>query len=93
VTAKTGANGRAAASRLVVANLASGRLIAVPGTMTGSGVGVGFGWQAESGLLVADVGLPDAWQVAVWRPGDIRLYVAVARVLAGSWPVVGSGPY
>ena len=93
VTARTGADGHATAYRLAVAAVASGRLTAVPGTTIGSGIGVDFGWQAGSDRLVADVGLPDAWQVAVWRPGDAHLYVAGMRAPAGSWPVVGPGPY
>jgi hypothetical protein len=98
VTAKVGANGRTEATRLVVAAVAGGRLTAVPGTTIGAGIGVDFGWQAGSGPLVADVGLQDAalqdgWQVAVWRPGAARLYVAVTRAPTGSWPVVGPGPY
>jgi hypothetical protein len=93
VTTRIAASGRAAANRLVVAVVASGRLTAVPGTTIGSGLGVDFGWQAGTGRLVADVGLQDGWQVAVWRPGGARLYVAVTRTPAGSWPVVGTGPY
>jgi len=93
VTARVGASGRIEATRLVVAAVADGRLTAVPGTTIGAGIGVDFGWQAGSGRLVADVGLRDAWQVAVWRPGDARLYVAVTRAPANSWPVVGPGPY
>ena len=93
VTARIGAGGRATATRLVVAAVASGRLTAVPGTTIGSGIGVDFGWQPGSGRLVAVVSLQDAWQVAMWRPGDTRLYVAVTRAPADSWPVVGPGPY
>lgn len=93
VTAKIGADGRAAAYRLAVADVARGRLAAVPGTTVGSGNGVDFGWLPGSDRLVADIGLQQAWQVAVWRPGDARLYVAVTKVPAGSWPVLGPGPY
>ncbi len=93
VTAKVGAGGRAVATRLVVAAVAGGRLTAVPGTTIGAGIGIDFGWQAGSGRLVADAGLQDAWQIAVWRPGDATLYVAVTRAPAGSWPVTGPGPY
>jgi len=81
------------ANRLAVADVASGRLTAVPGTTIGSGIGVDFGWQAGSDRLVADVGLQDAWQVAEWRPGDTRLHVAITRAPADTWPVVGPGPY
>jgi hypothetical protein len=93
VTTGTGTGGRATASRMVVAALPSGRLTTVPGTTIGIGNAVDFGWQAGSGQLAVDVGLQDAWQVAVWRPGDARLYVAALRAPAGSWPVVGPGPY
>jgi hypothetical protein len=93
VTARTGTGGRAAATRLVVAVVASGRLMAVPGTTVGSGNGVSFGWPAGSGRLVADVSLQDGWQIAVWRPGEARLSVAIARAPDGSWPVVDQGPY
>jgi len=93
VTARVGASGRVEATRLVVADVAGGRLTAVPGTTIGAGIGVDFGWQAGSGRLVADAALQNAWQVAVWRPGGARLYVAVTRAPAGSWPVAGPGPY
>src|SRR5260370_40647274 len=79
VTARIGASGRGAATRLAVAAVASGRLTAVPGTTIGAGIGVDFGWQPGSRRLVADAGLQDAWQVAVWRPGGRHLYVAVTR--------------
>ena len=81
------------ANQLVVAAVATGRLTAIAGTTIGSGNGVDFGWQAAGGQLVADVGLDHGWQVAVWRPGDAHLYVAGMRAPAGSWPVVGPGPY
>jgi len=93
VTARIGAGGRAAATRLVVAVVASGRLMAVPGTTVGSGRGFAFGWQAGSGRLVADVSLQHGWQIAVWRPGEARLSVALARAPSGSWPVADEGPY
>jgi hypothetical protein len=93
VTARTGADGHATAYRLAVAAAAGGRLTAVPGTTIGSGNGVDFGWQTNSGELVADVDGQDSWQVAVWRPGNAHLYVAAMRAPAGSWPVVGPGPY
>jgi len=93
VTERIGAGGRPAATRLVVAAVASGRMTAVPGTTIGAGIGVDFGWQPGSGRLVAAATLQDGWQVAVWRPGDARLYVAVTRAPADSWPVVGPGPY
>jgi hypothetical protein len=93
LTARTGAGGRATATQLAVAALASGKLTAVPGTTIGAGIGVDFGWQPASGQLVAAASLQDGWQVAAWRPGDARLHVAVTRAPAGSWPVLGPGPY
>jgi hypothetical protein len=93
VTARAGANGTVMTNRLAVAAVASGRLTAIPGTTIGSGNGVDFGWQAAGGQLVADVGLDHRWQVAVWHPGDTSLYVAATQAPAGSWPVVGPGPY
>jgi hypothetical protein len=93
LTARIGAGGRAAATRLVAAVVASGRLMAVPGTTVGSGRGVDFGWQAGSGRLVAEVSLQHGWQIAVWRPGEARLSVALARAPSGSWPVADEGPY
>jgi hypothetical protein len=93
VTARIGTNGTVMANRLVVAALASGRLTAIPGTTIGSGNGVDFGWQAGSGQLVVEVSQQGGWQVAVWRPGGARVYVAALRAPAGSWPVAGPGPY
>lgn len=92
-TARIGAGGRAAATRLMVAVVASGRLMTVPGTTIGSGRGVNFGWQAGSGRLVAEVSLQHGWQIAVWRPGEARLSAALAQAPSGSWPVADEGPY
>jgi hypothetical protein len=91
------AAGHAAATRLMVATLASGRLAEVPGTMVGSANGVSFGWQAGSDRLIADVavdtrGLPE-WQIAVWQPGAARLSTVVARSPYDTWPVINQGPY
>jgi len=97
VTARVTAAGRAAATRLMVATVASGRMTAVPGSTVGSGNGVAFGWQAGSHRLIADVGVGTAdqpeWQIAVWQPGDARLSTALARTPHESWPVIDQGPY
>ena len=97
VTARIARTGVAAAIRLMVATVASGRMAAVPGSTVGSGIGVDFGWQAGSHRLIADVpvGVPGQyeWQIAVWRPGDAQLSVALARAPGGSWPVIDQGPY
>jgi transketolase C-terminal domain/subunit len=97
VTAEVTAAGRAAATRLMIATVATGRVTAVPGTTVGSGNGVAFGWQAGSHQLIADVavdtsGQPE-WQIAVWRPGDARLFTALVRTADESWPVIDQGPY
>jgi len=97
VTARVTAAGRAAATRLMVATVATGRITAVPGSTVGSGNGVAFGWQAGSHRLMADVGVGTAdqpeWQIAVWQPGDARLSTALARAPYESWPVIDQGPY
>jgi hypothetical protein len=97
VTARVTASGWPAATRLMVAAVATGRITAVPGTTVGSRIGVSFGWQAGSHRLIADVpvGVPGhyEWQIAAWRPGDTRLSVALARAPGGSWPVIDQGPY
>jgi hypothetical protein len=97
VTARVTAADRAAATRLIVATVASGQITAVPGTTVGSGNGVAFGWQAGGHQLIADVavdtpGQPE-WQIAVWRPGDARLSTALVRTPYESWPVIDQGPY
>jgi hypothetical protein len=97
VTARVTAADSAAATRLMVATVASGRITAVPGTTVGSGNGVAFGWQAGSHRLIADVALDTPgqgeWQIAVWRPGDARLSTSLVRVPYESWPVIDQGPY
>ncbi len=97
VTAGVTLAGRAAATRLMVATVAGGRITAVPGTTVGSGNGVAFGWQAGGRRLIADVavstpGQPE-WQIAVWQPGDAWLSTAPARTPYESWPVIDQGPY
>jgi hypothetical protein len=97
VTARVTAADSAAATRLMVATVASGRITAVPGTTVGSGNGVAFGWQAGSHRLIADVALDTPgqreWQIAVWRPGDARLSTSLVRAPYESWPVIDQGPY
>ena len=97
VTARATAAGRPAATRLMVATVASGRITAVPGTTIGGANGVDFGWQARSHRLIADVALDmpgqPEWQIAVWQPGDARLSTAFARAPYDSWPVIDQGPY
>jgi hypothetical protein len=93
VTARIAASGRAAATRLVVAAVASGKLTAVPGTTIGAGVGISLGWQPGGSRLIAAATLQRGWQIAVWHRGEPHPYVAVTRAPAGSWPVIGPGPY
>ena len=100
VTARVTAAGRAAATRLIVATVAGGRITTVPGTTVGGGNAVAFGWQAGSHQLIADVAVDTPcppcqpeWQIAVWRPGDARLSTALVRPPYESWPVIDQGPY
>ncbi|HEX5299765.1 MAG TPA: hypothetical protein VFW50_22485 [Streptosporangiaceae bacterium] len=76
--------------------MATGRA-AVPGSTTGSGIGVDFGWQPGSRRLIADVPAvtpgQTGWQVAVRQPGDARLSTALVQVAGNSWPVIDQGPY
>ena len=90
-------DGRVTTNQLMVATVASGRIVPVPGTTVGGGVGIDFGWQPGSRQLIADVsvgaqGQPE-WQFGVWPPGAARLSTALARVPELSWPVIGQGPY
>ncbi|HLH58873.1 MAG TPA: hypothetical protein VKV33_06945 [Streptosporangiaceae bacterium] len=97
VAAGVTADGRAAVNRLLVASLATGQVTALPGSTVGGGIGVDFGWQAGSRLLIADVGVGEVaqpeWQIAVWQPGAAGLSVVLARAPDGSWPVLDQGPY
>lgn len=93
VTARIAPDGRAAATQLAVAAVTTGRLTVIPGSTVGIGNGVDFGWQTGTGELTAVVFVRNEWQIAVWRPGGTRLFVARARVPESSWPVVGQGPY
>ena len=89
----TRATGRTAAFRLIVATAATRRITAVPGTTVVGMAGVVFGWQPGSHRLIAEVSVGDRWQIAVWRPGQTRLSIALARAPYNSWPVIDQGPY
>ena len=93
LTARIAADGQAAATQLAVAAVTTRRLTVIPGSTVGTGNGVDFGWQAGTGQLIAVVSVRNEWQIAVWRPGGTRLFVALARVPDSSWPVAGQGPY
>jgi hypothetical protein len=97
VTAGVTPSGHPAANQLMVATVAGGRLVAVPGTTIGSGIGIDFGWQPGSHRLIADVttgtqGQPE-WQIAVWQPAAARLSIALTQIPDQSWPVIDQGPY
>jgi hypothetical protein len=82
----------AAVTRIAVIDIASRRLLAVPGT-TVSGVSAGrlsFGWQASSHRLIAVLPRPgQTIQVASWQPRWARLMVATARIPRGTSAVLG----
>lgn len=93
LTARIAAGGQAAATQLAIAAVTTGRLTVIPGSTVGIGNGVDFGWQPGTGQLIAIVSVRNQWQIAVWRPGDTRLSIALDRVPDSSWPVAGQGPY
>lgn len=97
VSTRFAADGSPAATQLMVATVASGRIAALPGSTVGIDNGVSLGWQPGSRRLIADVTVRVhggfAWQIAVWQPGDARLSTAVVQVPSQSWPVIDQGPY
>jgi len=93
VTTRMTAAGRSPAFRLMVATVASRHITPVPGTTIAGRAGIVFGWQPRSHQLIADVGVGNQWQIAVWRPGQARLFTALARAPYDSWPVIDQGPY
>jgi hypothetical protein len=82
----------AAVTRIAVIDIASRRLLAVPGTtLSGAAAGrLSFGWQASGHRLIAVLPRPgQAIQVASWQPGAAHLWVATARIPRGTSPVLG----
>ena len=67
------------AVQLELVSMASGRLMAVPGTWLSSDALISFGWPASSDSLVAELSFTTKVQLASWRPGAARLAVAVLR--------------
>lgn len=59
--------------------MASGRLMAVPGTWLSSDALVSFGWPASSDNLVAELSFTTKVQLTSWRPGAGRLAIALLR--------------
>jgi hypothetical protein len=71
------------AVQLELVSMASGRLMAVPGTWLSSDALISFGWPASSDSLVAELGFTAKVQLMSWRPGASRLAVAVLRPQQG----------
>jgi hypothetical protein len=67
------------AVQLELVPLASGRLMAVPGTWLSSDALISFGWPASSDSLVAELGFTTKVQLASWRPGASRPAIAVLK--------------
>lgn len=92
LSAGAAADGTAIQTRIAVIDIASLRLLAVPGT-TVSGVSAGrlsFGWQANGHRLIAVLPRPgQTIQVASWQPGAAHLWVATARIPRGASAVLG----
>ncbi len=65
------------AVQLELVPVASGRLMAVPGTWLSSDALISFGWPASSDSLVAELGFTTKVQLISWRPGAARLAIAV----------------
>jgi hypothetical protein len=85
-------DGAAVLTRIAVIDIASRRLLAVPGTtLSGAAAGgLSFGWQASGHQLIAVLPRPgQTIQVASWQPGWARLRVATARIPRGASPVLG----
>ena len=79
VTFSSEADDGGQAVQLEVVSMASGRLMAVPGTWLSSDALISFGWPASSDSLVAELSFTTKVQLASWRPGAARLAVAVLR--------------
>jgi hypothetical protein len=65
------------AVQLELMSLASGRVLAVPGTSLSSDALISFGWPAGSGSLIAELGFTTKVQLMSWRPGAARLSTAL----------------
>jgi hypothetical protein len=91
LSAGTAPDGKAAQSRIAVIDIASLRLLVVPGsTLTGVAGRLNFGWQASGHRLIAVLPRPgQTIQVASWQPGAAHLRVATARIPPGTWAVLG----
>jgi uncharacterized membrane protein len=79
VSSDNGGDGGALATEFVVASVGTGHLTVVPGTWASSDALVGFGWPAASDSLIAELSFTSKVQLALWRPGNTRLTVAVIR--------------
>ena len=85
-------DGDPALTRIAVIDLATRRLLVVPGgTLSGHVKGVlSFGWQPRGHQLIAV--LPASGrtiQVASWQPGQARLWVATTQIPPGTSVVLG----
>jgi hypothetical protein len=91
--AGTAPDGEPALTRIAVLDLASPRLLIVPGSALSWDVNKGvltFGWQPAGHQLIAVVpSSGPTMQVASWQPGQARLQVATARIPDGTSPVLG----
>jgi hypothetical protein len=67
------------AVQLELESMASGHLMAVPGTWLSSDALISFGWPASSDSLIAELAFTTKVQLTLWRPGASRLAIAVLR--------------
>jgi hypothetical protein len=67
------------AVQLELESMASGHLMAIPGTWLSSDALISFGWPASSDSLVAELSFTTKVQLTSWRPGASRIAVAALR--------------
>jgi hypothetical protein len=93
LSAGVASGGLAVLTRIAVIDIASRRLLAVPGSTLSGAAATGrlsFGWQASGHRLVAALPRPgQTIQVASWQPGWAHLWVATARIPRGASAVLG----
>jgi hypothetical protein len=93
--AGTAPDGEPALTRIAVIDTTSRRLLIVPGSALSWDIAKGvliFGWQPSGHQLLAVLplqGSGETIQVASWRPGQARLWVASVQIPVGTSAVLG----
>ena len=92
LTARMAPDGEAILWRIAVIDTRTRRLLAVPGSTLSLAAAqrLSFGWQASGHRLIAVLPTSgETLQVASWRPGAARLWVATGRIPRGASAVLG----